>query len=521
MAEESKEYDAIVVGSGMTGSIAAMECCERGLDTLVLEAGPKAPENLFTRKKKERISLNIGLRLRALSARMYRLALANYLSEPLLDVMCSTRSSYSTALGKPFNWMRVRVVNGRGLFWARLALRHTEEELQAAKRDGIGPAWPVTIDDLLPFYEKAEEVMQVVGPKDVLDEHRSLTTSNGRAMRPVAGWVREHLAPEFAVYNIRRAEYPKGALSPMLERGLDTGRMTLRENAVAAKLSLTADGRRADGVEIVHRETKERTVVRGRVVLLAASALESIRILLNSSHEKHPDGAGNSSGLLGRGIMDHVHTKILARIPQLSALVDTDEWDPMNMDIFAKAGFYIPPFMSPGPDKGFARRYQIEGTASPRIVILAACGEMLPRDENRVTIHPSRTDEWGVPILHISVAWSENEQKMIRHQKEALRRIVAKLGGKESQLYTFLVAGLRRKPIPGGGIHEVGGARMGTSRDSSVTNPCGQLWDVPNVYVCDGALLPSMGYQNTTLTIMALSARSAAHAATALENGAL
>ena len=520
MDTRRREYDAIVVGSGLAGSIAAMELCERGMDTLVLEAGPKAPERFFSRKTTEKLSLNIGLRRRALFAGAYRLAFASYLSAPLLDVHCSTKLPYSTAWGKPFSWTRMRVVNGRGLFWARLALRHTEAELRAADRDGIGNVWPVTIGELQPFYEKAEAVMNVVGPKDVLDQHRSLITPKCRATSPVAGWVGERLAkgwPELSVYGIRRAEYAKGALSPMLERAMSSGRMTLKEDSVVATLSLTADGKRAKGVEVVDRVTKRRTIVRGCVVLLAASTLESIRILLNSTHEKHMDGVGNSSGLLGRGIMDHVHTKVWARIPELSELVDTDEWDPLEMDIYAKAGFYIPPFMSPGPEKGFLRCYQIEGTAAPRRVFLAACGEMLPRDENRVTVHRSRKDGWAVPILHIRVAWSDNERRMIRHQKETLRRMVASLGGKESPTFTLIARGMRRNPVPGSGVHEVGGARMGTSPNSSVVNAYGQLWDVPNVFVCDGAVLPSMGYQNTTLTVMALAARSAAHAAMAAE----
>ena len=504
--------------------MAAMALCERGMDTLVLEAGPKVPERFFSQKTREKFTLNIGLRLRALSARNYRLAFATYLSAPLLDVLCSGRSPYSTAWGKPFSWTRVRVVNGRGLFWGRLALRHTEAELRAADWDGIGDAWPVTIEELLPFYEKAEAVMNVVGPKDAPDQHRSLITANGGETKLVVGWVGERLAkgwPELSVYNTRRAEYPKGALSPMLDRAMDTGRMTLKENAVVANLSLTSDGKRATGVEIVDRETKRRTVVRGRVVLLAASSLESVRILLNSRHEKHTEGVGNASGLLGRGVMDHVHKMLLARVPELSALVEAKVWDPLSMDIFASAGFYIPPFMSPGPDKGFVRCYQIEGTATPRLLFLAACGEMLPNDENRVTVHRSRRDEWGIPILHIRVAWSDNERKMIRHQKEALRRLVATLGGKELRTLTLLASGMRRKPVPGASVHEVGGARMGMSPDSSVANAHGQLWDVPNVFVCDGAVLPSCGYQSTTLTVMALAARSAAYAASAAERGEL
>ena len=162
-----------------------------------------------------------------------------------------------------------------------------------------------------------------------------------------------------------------------------------------------------------------------------------------------------------------------------------------------------------------------KGTALPRwnTVFFAACGEMLPCDENKVTIHPTKKDEWGVPLLHIDMAWSDNELSMIRHQEKSINRIIAAMGGKKARLMSFLASarelapGIQRKTIPGMGIHEVGGARMGTNPKKSVTNSYGQLWDVPNVFLCDGAVLPSMGYQNTTLTIQALAARAANQAA--------
>lgn len=508
----ARQYDAIVIGSGLTGSMAAMELCERGLDTIVLEAGPHAPDRLFSQEK-VKISSNIGLRLRALSAGMYRLAKTLYLSQPLFEVLKATNSPYAVERGKPFEWLRVRVVNGRGLFWARLALRHTEQEMRAADLDGLGTNWPLSLAELEPFYQKAEQVLNVVGPKNVRCEHSSLTTPEGLEAMPVANWVAQRLQPELRVYNIRRARYQKAALSPMLERAAKTGQLTLSDNTVAARLVLDASGQHAIGVEIVDARTGQKDFVRARTVLLAASALESVRLLLNSPDEVRGHCVGNSSGLLGLGIMDHVHTTAIARIPELSTLVNTDKWDPMDMDVFARSGFYIPPFMSPDRDKGFARRYQVEGTALPKMVVLAACGEMLPNDENKVTLHPCRTDRWGIPILRIGVAWSENEKNMIRHQIKALRSIIKKLGGKQSYLHTFVARGFRRWPVPGASIHEVGGARMGTKPESSVVNSHGCLWDVPNVYICDGAVLPSMGYQNTTLTIMALSARAAQHAA--------
>lgn len=521
MAEEAKEYDAIVIGSGLAGSMAAMELCEQGVNTLVLEAGPKAPEQLFSQKGEKKFSLSILLRFLALFTRMYRLAFASYLSVAMLDVLRSMRSPYSTAPGKPFSWTRVRVVNGRGLLWGRLALRLTESELQATGRDGYVEKWPLTVDDLQQWYEKVERVMNVVGPMEVHDQNRSLLAAESRESGPVAEWVRQRLEPQFSVYGMRRAEYTPSALSPMLESAMATGRMTLRENAVVTRLLLSDDGKCALGVEIVDRETKHRTTVQGRMVLLAASSLETVRILLNTPHTGHSQGVGNSSGLLGRGVMDSVHTQVIARIPSLSEFAGTGEWDPTDMEIFAKAGFYIPPFVSPGPEKGFVGGYQIEGTAFPKFVYMAASGEMMPRDENSVTLHPSRKDKWGVPILHISVAWSDNEKKMIQHQKEAVGKIIERLGGKELRPLPFVPGRMPRTPIPGTGIHEVGGARMGTSPEASVVNTNGQLWDVPNVFVCDGAVMPSIGHQNTTLTIMALAARSASNAAVILKRGEL
>jgi len=522
-SEMHNEYDAIIIGSGMSGSVAAMEACERGLRTLVLEAGPTPPKNFFSHETKGTLSLNLVLRLRAILGGNYREALASYFSRPLYEIISSTKLPYSIAPGKPYSWTRVRAVNGRGLFWGRLALRHTQAELEAAALDGIGDCWPIKIDELEQYYSKVEAVMNVVGPEKVRAEHRSLLADKSAPLRPVAQWVNERLTkefPEMSVYNIRRAEYDKAMLSPMLECARATGLMTLQDNSVATALTLSEDGSRATGVEIVDRITKRRTTLQARIIMLGASSFESIRLLFNTVHGKHPNGVGNSSGLLGKGVMDHVHTKYFAHIPELAALVEKHEWNPLDMKCKTHNGFYIPPFMGSEEDKGFLRCYQIEGTALPRwnTVFFAACGEMLSRNENKITIHPTKKDEWGVPLLHIDIAWSDNELRMIRHQEKTINRIIAAMGGKKARLMSFLASarelapGVQRKTIPGMGIHEVGGARMGTNPKKSVTNSYGQLWDVPNVFVCDGAVLPSMGYQNTTLTIQALAARSAAQA---------
>jgi choline dehydrogenase-like flavoprotein len=197
--------------------------------------------------------------------------------------------------------------------------------------------------------------------------------------------------------------------------------------------------------------------------------------------------------------MDHVHTKAsawAANVPRFGGAATDYLVDPR---ILGERGFYLPPAHPTSGQKRFLRCYQIEGTVYPgRNIAIAACGEMLPRRENCLTIHPTRKDRWGLPVAHIDIRWSENERRMMEHQKQTILDLLSRLGASQWSI---------SDPIPGDAVHEAGGARMGSSPSDSVVNSYGQLWDVPNVFVCDAAVLPSIGFQNTTLTMMALGVR--------------
>jgi choline dehydrogenase-like flavoprotein len=366
----------------------------------------------------------------------------------------------------------------------------------------VGVDWPLSERDLEPHYEFLEGLLEVVGPGDVPPEHNYLKTQRVRSPGEVVECARKHLAPAFAVYPTRRAEYPAGPLLPMTESAAATGRLVLREGAVARSVVTDRTGEHAVGVEFVDAESRNRELARGRTVVLAASALETVRLLL-CSDARHRGGLGNSSGLLGRFLMDHIHTRAVARATHVPDFRDGDASYLAQPARLGERAFYIPPAHEPSREKGFVGRYQIEGTVyARRRVELAACGEMLPRRENRMTLHPEKKDRFGSPLAHIDVRFGENDRRMIEQQRHSLTRILECLGASRPRVF---------EPVPGDAIHEAGGARMGDNPGESVVDRNGRLWDVPNVWIADGAVLPSIGFQNPTLTILALARRAAEH----------
>jgi choline dehydrogenase-like flavoprotein len=294
----------------------------------------------------------------------------------------------------------------------------------------------------------------------------------------------------------------------------------LRSDAVVSHLLVQDDGR-ARGVAFVDRLTKRAHEVYARAIVLCASTLESTRILLHSRSRQHPRGLGNSSGVLGHYLMDHPAVYVSGFLPgERDKLWDDGAGGPKNI--------MVPRFhnLENRADGAFLRGYGMFGgigrhAESVRHLCdsdevpftLVAYGEMLPRFENHAALEPGRTDAWGVPLLRIDCGFSDNERALLDHMVGALSEMVHVAGGRITSAPTFV--------SPGGFVHEMGTARMGTSRDTSVVNPFGQCWDAPNVYVMDGAVWPSSAWQNPTFTMMAIAGRASFHLATQLRHGLL
>lgn len=481
-----KTADAIVVGAGAAGGWAAKELAERGFDVTVLDAGPLTPA-----------ADGAGLSRRPIQSHCYACTEADaHLFVDDLD------NPYEVAPGTEFSWLRGRQVGGRLLTWGLTSPRMEDDEFKAASADGIGEDWPIAAADLDPAYARVEEF---------LDVRRAPLNAGEQALKEAveARW------PNRVVEASPKA--PRDPLRP-LRAALATDRVELRADTIAECLVVSAGGDRVEGVAVVDRQSGAREVLPTRAVVLCASALESTRLLLNSGGGDHPDGLANSSGALGRYLMDHTcGIYFEGRVPAAIASVAGSPSE----------GGIITGFRHATKPADYHRTFEVEFQVlpgAPRRRLLrrdtretfwiSAFGEMLPDPENRVEIDPTRTDAWGIPTLRITARHSENDRAMARDQITTLREILA--------LADFEITGAKTDLDPlGMAAHEMGTARMGADPSTSVLNPYNQSWDVPNLFLTDAASFTSAGYRNPTLTIMALTVRACGHLADLLEGGEL
>lgn len=531
------EYDAIVVGSGAAGGWAAKELTERGVTTLLLEAGRSLdPARDFPPPpSKDRSKLQLMTRARAFLDGQQMQARCMSFSRLTRHLFVNDRENpYTTEPGAPFNWYRGRQVGGRMHLWGRNALRIGDTELHAARVDGHGPDWPISYADLAPWYERVERFLGVHGsaagipsiPDGVYDQPLPLTTSEqGILDRLKTAW------PDRPATTCRIVRHNPDRTPPPIVAAGATGRLSLQSDAVVSRV-LVDDTGRATGVEYVDRTTKTRHQVRARAVVLCASTIETLRILLHSTSKAHPRGLGNSSGLLGTGLTDHV--MIFEAGPHtVEGAPRTDPYD-----FGAQSGLYMPSFRNAGGhrDAPFLRGYSLLGSVG-RIEpgwFFMAVGEMLADPDNRVTLDPSVTDAWGIPVARIRCLHGANEAAMVRDMHETLLALAATCGlevdhlRRESfvgkavyQVTKRLVYTSSGALLPGSAIHEAGGAVMGDRAATSVVNAHNQCWDAPNVFVTDSAAFPTSPFQNPGLSIMALSARAGHFIADGLAAGRL
>ncbi|MEJ0094642.1 MAG: GMC family oxidoreductase [Methylocella sp.] len=528
---EDTEFDAIVVGSGAAGGWAAKELTERGMRVLLLEAGREVDQIAdFPPPGKAGHHLVIGNpivnRARAaifggqpIQARCVAFA------KPTKRFFVSDRENpYTTPRDKPFNWFRGRQVGGRLYTWGRIVFRMSDSDFKAASRDGYGADWPISYDDLSPYYDHVEEFLGVNGTAEGLPgvpdgKYAKLTTLNAAEQK-----FRDQVQRVFPGSHVIPTRYVANNLSRIpltILAAQKTGRLTLRSNSVVESIDVDGATGRAIGVRFMDRRSKERHTGRAKVIVLCASTIETLRIMLNSRSDLRPKGLGNSAGLVGRNLMDHAHFVLSGPHVDLEAeaLGKTDAFD------FGKiGGFYVPQYKNPRPAGGpYLRGFAIQGGIGRGYPFwfLAAEGEMLPQPQNRITLDPHKKDAWGIPVAHIDFTYSENENNMIADAL-ATMKTMASAAGLEIQptptgrlLHNLAFKMMRKRlvlesgaAIPGSSVHEVGGAPMGDDPDKSVLNRFNQCWDAENVFVTDGASFVTCGAQNPTLTIMALTARA-------------
>jgi len=542
------DFDAIVVGSGMTGGWAAKELTERGLRTLVLEAGrPIAPERDYVEHKPPWEMPFRGLGdARGVAARQSTQRNSTSFDEwSHVFWTDDADNPYTTPTDRPFHWFRARQVGGKSIIWGRQVYRWSDLDFEANLRDGISVDWPIRYADLAPWYDHVERFIGVSGRAEGLSQLPDGPFLPPMAMNCVEQHVRDRMQARFGrdrlltIGRVAVLTEPHNGRAPChycgpchrgcitrsyfssvnatLPAARATGRLTLRPFSIVRSLVYDAAKGRVTGVRMIDANTKAEREYTARVVFLCASALESARILLNS-------GLANSSGQVGRNVMDHIKWG--------GASGQFDGWTDRRIIGNRPNGIYVPRFRnvtSRHPD--FIRGYGFQGGAGragwqaalrapgigpafkarlgqlgPWTMNFGGFGEMLPREENRAILHPTLVDAWGIPTLHIECRWSENELAIHRDMNVAAAELLDAAGA------THIEPSRSGPSTPGNTNHEMGTARMGRDAKTSVLNGWNQTWDVPNLFVTDGAAMTSSGCQNPSLTYMALTARACHYA---------
>ena len=560
-------FDAIVVGSGISGGWVAKELTEKGLKVLVLERGRNIEHGTdyndglmpWEQVNEGRVGEVEAARDYAVQSTVYPFSSANK-----AFWVKDSDHPYSTADGKPFSWIRGFHLGGRSLMWGRMSLRLSDLDFGANKKDGHGSDWPIRYADLKPWYDHVEafagvsgslaglpqlpdgDFLPPMGLNDVEADFKKTIEASfpGRTVIPprVANLteVRDHQAELGRGPCQFRAQCHNGcsfgayfsSLSATLPAARKTGNLTVITDAIVHSVIHDAKTNRVTGVRVIDAKTKQARTYQAKLVFLNASTIPTAQILLNSKSAAFPGGLANSSGMVGRNLMDHVGGAFAfgmypgfedryyrGRRPQANIIpryrnVDTQE------DYLRGFGLGVMAFRSnwqmasAAPIGIGAAAKERMRKPGPWFMFVGGGGEMLPNPENRITLHPTRTDKWGMAIPHIDCSYGDNDRKLVAAAQADAEAMMTAAGAR--------ILGKGKGPgVPGHTIHEMGTAHMGTDPRTSVLNKYSQAHDVPNLFITDGAAMASSATQNPSLTYMALSARTAHHAVEFLKAGTI
>jgi choline dehydrogenase-like flavoprotein len=555
-AKEQMTYDAIVVGSGISGGWAAKELCEKGLKVLMLERGRdikhvsgyetamKNPWDFPHRGRVDNVAREeywASVRTGYTANEEHRHHFENDKDHPYLEK-------------RPFDWIRGYHLGGRSLMWGRQSYRWNERDFTANAEDGHGVDWPIRYKDLAPWYGYVEKFIGVSGTREGYDvlpdgefqpgmdmncverEIKKSVEKNFKGRHVTIGRTAHLTSPTLIQTELGRSscQYrnacmrgcPYGAYfstqSATLPAAVKTGNLTVITDKICYEVIYDDDKGRATGIKTIDQNTNEQLDYFGKIIFLNASAINSTWILMQSKSKRHPNGLGNESDQLGRNIMDH-HLGVGAG----------GRWDGMDdMYYYGRRanGIYIPRFTNWGSDnkRDFVRGFGYQGGASrgrgeggdgfgadfkesmtkpgPWNFNIGGFGECLPDSNNRFTLSDKK-DKWGLPVVEFDSAWGENAIKMRKAMKDEAATMLEAAGVKDIYPYDrYLEAG---NGNPGIGIHEMGTARMGKDAKTSCLNGNNQVWGAENVFVTDGAAMTSASCVNPSLTYMALTARAA------------
>lgn len=559
----SNEYDAIVVGSGISGGWAAKELTEKGLKVLMLERG-KNIEHIKDYKNANKEKWDYPHRGKPTQQMVadYPVLSRDYpLNEASFGMWANEKESPYLEK-KRFDWFRGYHLGGRSLTWGRQSYRLNVEDFTANKKDGIAVDWPIRYNEIAPWYDYVERFAGISGNRDGLDVLPDGQFQPAMLLNCVEKDVAARLQKAFKgsrhlisgrTANMTEPKPKEGRTncqyrnkcwlgcpfggyfstqSSTLPAAMKTGNLTVRPFSIVKEILYDKDKKRATGVLIIDAENNKTYEYTSKIVFVNASALNSAWLLMNSATEVWEGGLGSSSGELGHNVMDH-HFRV-------GASAEVEGFDDKYYYGRRPSGFYVPRFRNWGNDKrDYLRGFGYQGGANrqgwqrdvaemsigadlkdaisqpgPWQIGMTAFGEMLPDHSNQIYLNRQKTDKWGLPVLEMDVEIKQNELRMRKDMQQDAIDMFDAAGLKN-------VRGYDADYFPGMGIHEMGTARMGRDPKTSVLNGNNQVWDALNVFVTDGACMTSSSCVNPSLTYMALTARAANFAVDALKRGDL
>jgi choline dehydrogenase-like flavoprotein len=513
----SETFDVLIIGSGHAGGMAAKILTESGISCLMLNAGPVAD---VSRNAEHKAAYELPYRGFKPPGRLEHVFQA---SEFNANVWVDEQEvPYTFEAENPYNWVRVRLFGGRSLFWSRQSFRLSDYEFKAKSRDAFGEDWPISHADLAPYYSRVEDIFQVSGALDGPPQmpDGNFVIDDNQWSQSMERFIAASKAFDMPVCKQRRALGRDGLASSvnlLLPDAEKTGNLTSIANAVVRELTIDKNTGRPNGCHFVDRLSRRELSVKARVVVLAAGTLESTRLLLNSK-------VGNSSGLVGRYLMDQVYGPgVTCSVPEARSGKATKELMgggaivPRFRNITTKSdkflrGYALNVTSSTGPVS--PRNFAVYGAELERKLQeyhgssfhMTMMGEVLGRYENHVRINKDKVDAWGIPVLHVETKYTDNEFNMAKDAVETGSAVAEAAG------FEVLSKNVVPNP-PGYSIHEVGTCRMGDDPKRSVLNRWCQSHDHKNLFVVDGASFTSAGWQNPTMTILALSMRASEYLA--------
>lgn len=563
--KDKRTYDAIVIGSGISGGWVAKELCEKGLKTLVLERGrdvkhqkdyPTTNMNPWEFAHRGRIPENI-VSENPVASKCYAFR------EDAMHFFAKD-GEHPYVQERPFDWIRGYQVGGKSLLWARQTQRWSEYDFEGPARDGFAVDWPIRYKDLDPWYSYVERYSGISGNRDGLPQLPDGEFLPALDLTPVENYFRDVVATNYSDRHViygrcahltePTAEHIKQGRGQCQNRNLcqrgcpfggyfasnsttipaaaRTGNMTLRPFSVVHSLIYDNEKGRAAGVRVIDTHTKEQIEFYARVIFVNAAAFNTNLILLNSTSPRFPQGLGNDNGLLGKYVAFHNYrARVSARCDKFRDLTTegrrpTSAYMPRFRNLFRQETDFLRGYAA-GINSGRGTRSETKGLIGEPLkhsllhpeyadwnVGSHMMGETIPKESNFVALDENLRDDWGIPLLKISIGYDDNDEKMVKDYLEQISEMFTKAG------FTNIRTSDSRQ-APGLDIHEMGGARMGRDPKTSILNKWNQVHACTNVFVTDGACMTSTSTQNPSLTYMAMSARSADYAVNELKKGNL